>query len=280
MKENREQMLKDRKQFEEMRERVEKLALTNNDSIVSLNIGGTVFSSSRKTFSLPNTYFSTLLAELSQDTFFIDRDPRLFPFVMSYLRNGEWPIGRLSVDELDRLDNEIKFYGLRMARKCYTLDENKCNMLTLTNNNTTCTGSGTVLCLHPLPRIATWEITIDQKTGNNWSAFGIATPRADLSSLCTDTQGCGIYIDQNNCYFRQRSDNVEQLNSIIGSATAGKVIRVYYKREETTTLQFETGGVQTQPYVVKLPDRVAFVALSPSTDCVMSIRNLGEEEEW
>eukprot|EP01126_Amoeba_proteus_P049216 TRINITY_DN5741_c0_g2_i6.p1 TRINITY_DN5741_c0_g2~~TRINITY_DN5741_c0_g2_i6.p1 ORF type:complete len:286 (+),score=44.74 TRINITY_DN5741_c0_g2_i6:318-1175(+) len=273
------------KEYQILREEAEAVARSKNvDSIVRFNIGGTVFCSNIETFMASGSLFAAILGSPSwkknaNGEYFIDRDPQLFPHIMTYLRSGKWYLNTLPVDQLDRLEGEIDFYGIRMIRDCFTLDENKNNSLTLTNNRTTASGSGTVLGVHPLPRFAVWEVVIESKTGNNWSGIGIATPRADLSSLCTDGFGCGIYIDQNNCYFRQRSENVEELNGTIGTAVAGKVIRITYRREEITTIQFETNGRQTQAYQVKLPERVAYVALSPSSDCTLSIRKITESTE-
>eukprot|EP01126_Amoeba_proteus_P013372 TRINITY_DN15676_c0_g1_i1.p2 TRINITY_DN15676_c0_g1~~TRINITY_DN15676_c0_g1_i1.p2 ORF type:complete len:327 (-),score=67.11 TRINITY_DN15676_c0_g1_i1:93-1073(-) len=277
IQETKEKFQIDREQFFYLRKRVDDLIKTKDDDVVSLNVGGTIFTTKRSSFLIPGSLFCGLLStwvKNPRNEYFIDRDPTVFPYIMSFLRTGEWRIHNISSEELERLEMEMDFYGLEMERECFKLDEFKCNCHSITNNFTTCTGSGTVLGVHPLPSYAVWEVEFESKTGNSWSAFGIVSGRADRSNLCTDTMGCGIYIDQVNCHFRQRSNNEENLQTTIGPALPGKVIRVIYRRDETTTIQFETDGRRTPKFTVRLPDKMVYVALSPSTDSVMTLRQV------
>jgi len=266
--------------FEAMRAKVEKQA-ANPSEIVYLNVGGQVFASKRETFMRdPDSFFYHLLGsdwvKADDGTIFIDRDPTLFPYIMNYLRSGRWNIHHLSLSQYDRLEEELEFYTLKLELEWQFLDPRKAyNSIVLTNENQTSTGSGTVLSRDFLTSHAVWDVTIDVKSGNSWTGIGIALAQTDLSSLCTDTAyGCGLYIDQGNCYFRSKGNNVEELNAIIGPATVGKVIRVTYDRTELkSTIKFEVEGRSTQEYVVNLDGKV-YLAMSPASDCTMTITRI------
>jgi len=271
-----------------MRGKIEKIAADNKGEVVHVNVGGRVFSASKETFlSAPDSFFTNLLgseafAKNEDGHYFIDRDPVLFPHIMTYLRTGQWFTNCLNPDELDRLEGELDFYAMQLPRNWGTFDSFKSySGITLENEGHTCTGPGTTLGIDYLPSHAVWDVTIDAKTGNSWTGIGIATANTDVSSLCCDTSyGCGLYIDQVNCHFRQKGNNVEELNSIIGPATPGKVIRITYNRTKTnSTIKFQVEERSTQEYSVMLPDRRVFVAMSPTSDCVMSLIVVSEEEE-
>jgi len=272
----------------EMKERVEKVADANSGEIVHLNVGGTVFSASKDVFmSSTDSFFYNMLgsedwAKNDSGHYFVDRDPSLFHHVMTYLRTGGWHTNCLNAEELDRLETELEFYDLKLPRNWGTFDSFKSySGISLDNGGHTCTGPGTTLGLDYLPSHAVWDITIDAKTGNSWTGIGIATSNTDLGSLCCDTSfGCGLYIDQVNCHFRQKGNNVEELNAIIGPATPGKVIRVTFNRTKSSmTIRYEVDGRATPDYAVMLPDRKVYVAMSPTSDCVMSLIVVSESNE-
>jgi len=244
------------------------------------------FSASMDTFlSSPDSFFyamlgSDLWVRNERGEYFIDRDPSLFPHVMTYLRTGRWYLNALSADDFDRLEAELSFYSLSLPRDWISLDRFKAySGISFPKENEaifhTVTGSGTILGKDFLPSECVWDVTVVAKTGNAWTGIGIATSLADLSSLCCDSSyGCGLYIDQNNCYFRQKGNNVEELNSIIGTATPGKVIRITFRRTDVrVTIKFQVVGQErsTPDYVVVLPERKLYTALSPTSDCVLSL---------
>lgn len=68
----------------------------NNDNIVTLNVGGQRFSTSKSTLtSIPNTFFTSLLSgrinsvQDDSEAIFIDRDPKLFRRILNYLRTKQ-----------------------------------------------------------------------------------------------------------------------------------------------------------------------------------------------
>lgn len=72
-----------------------KLSPTDNN-IITLNVGGQRFSTSRSTLTwIPNTFFTSLLSgrinSVEDDTGakFIDRDPKLFRRILNYLRTKQ-----------------------------------------------------------------------------------------------------------------------------------------------------------------------------------------------
>lgn len=96
---------------------------TMDDRPIILNVGGTPFTTSRRTLlQLPDTYFTGLLSERwyaagtsAGEPIFIDRDPSLFHHLLNYLR--DYPglcrgIMSLSANEMTRLKDECDFYGM------------------------------------------------------------------------------------------------------------------------------------------------------------------------
>ncbi|XP_076441974.1 BTB/POZ domain-containing protein KCTD3-like [Babylonia areolata] len=102
--------------------------------IVHLNVGGTRFSTSRQTLTwIPDSFFTSLLSgrisSLKDETgaIFIDRDPKLFSQVLSFLRTKEV---LLNDNDLAALRHEAEFYGItplvRRLALCEDLDVASC----------------------------------------------------------------------------------------------------------------------------------------------------------
>ncbi|CAJ0598855.1 unnamed protein product [Cylicocyclus nassatus] len=83
--------------------------------VVVLNVGGTKFETSLETLRKnPGPRDRSMLASLNYvegEEIFIDRDPRYFPSILNYLRDGT-----VNVDEdestLAQIKREAQFYGL------------------------------------------------------------------------------------------------------------------------------------------------------------------------
>ncbi|XP_015786942.1 BTB/POZ domain-containing protein KCTD3-like [Tetranychus urticae] len=90
------------------------------DEIVNLNVGGTRFSTSKRTLlSIPETFFTSLLSDHQQlinslkdatGAFFIDRDPKVFTVILNYLRTRQ--LIHLDNIPIEVLLHEAEFYGL------------------------------------------------------------------------------------------------------------------------------------------------------------------------
>eukprot|EP00056_Hartaetosiga_gracilis_P013227 m.217407 g.217407 ORF g.217407 m.217407 type:complete len:1053 (-) comp13811_c0_seq4:75-3233(-) len=96
------------------------------DDVVKLNVGGKLFVTSRTTllYSLADTsFFSALLSGGQHHTIldggiFIDRDPRLFEIVLTYMRTG---FVRSAQVDLRELLCEAEFYGLEALAQTLSL---------------------------------------------------------------------------------------------------------------------------------------------------------------
>eukprot|EP01062_Namystynia_karyoxenos_P062240 TRINITY_DN55153_c0_g1_i1.p1 TRINITY_DN55153_c0_g1~~TRINITY_DN55153_c0_g1_i1.p1 ORF type:complete len:468 (+),score=161.60 TRINITY_DN55153_c0_g1_i1:81-1484(+) len=118
----REQLAKERADFEQMKKRIETVNKMSDNKVV-LNIGGTVFETSRETLtceegSMLEAMFSGRFHVEREDSgaCFIDRDGTSFELVLSYLRerrDGVCP-KELSMDpaKAERVLREANFYGL------------------------------------------------------------------------------------------------------------------------------------------------------------------------
>ncbi|KAK7506943.1 hypothetical protein BaRGS_00001794, partial [Batillaria attramentaria] len=102
--------------------------------IVNLNVGGTRFSTSHQTLTwIPDSFFTSLLSgrisshKDETGAIFIDRDPKLFSVVLSFLRTKEV---QLKDVDLSALRHEAEFYGIsplvRRLALCEDLDVASC----------------------------------------------------------------------------------------------------------------------------------------------------------
>lgn len=110
------------------------LLVTSNDGnnrpqnkIVKLNIGGSKFATTTDTLtSIPDTYFSAMFSGrwdliLEEDgTYFVDRDPFVFRYILNYMR--EFPSPTLNVFGLTReeqtsLAAEAEYYQISPLRE-------------------------------------------------------------------------------------------------------------------------------------------------------------------
>lgn len=84
--------------------------------IVNLNVGGTQFATSKQTLTwVPDSFFTSMLSgrisTLKDDrgAIFIDRDPRLFSFILNFMRTKDIDIREI---EPSLLRHEAEFYGI------------------------------------------------------------------------------------------------------------------------------------------------------------------------
>lgn len=89
--------------------------------IVNLNVGGTIFSTSRETLNAGgDSFFASLISENfkverdQHNNIFIDRDPKLFSAVLNFLRNQctHLSIDRCNRAKLQSLQAEAEFYAV------------------------------------------------------------------------------------------------------------------------------------------------------------------------
>merc|ERR1719199_699615 len=98
-------------------------AMTSEDGergrIVTLNVGGTVFTTSSSTL---RKYPESMLARMfssgmspsdkdAQGNRFIDRDGSMFEYILACLRDGDTAILPQDIDILLKLRNEVDFFG-------------------------------------------------------------------------------------------------------------------------------------------------------------------------
>mmetsp|Transcript_1215 Transcript_1215/g.1521 ORF Transcript_1215/g.1521 Transcript_1215/m.1521 type:complete len:314 (-) Transcript_1215:21-962(-) len=95
---------------------------------VKLNVGGTFFTSTKKTLaSIPDSYFCALLSSEWQPdedgAYFIDRDPVYFSRILSGLRNnGKWNVSGLNTEEKKQLQDELDYFCLSnpLIKSCHS----------------------------------------------------------------------------------------------------------------------------------------------------------------
>eukprot|EP01006_Ploeotia_vitrea_P021091 TRINITY_DN53427_c0_g1_i1.p1 TRINITY_DN53427_c0_g1~~TRINITY_DN53427_c0_g1_i1.p1 ORF type:complete len:342 (-),score=1.98 TRINITY_DN53427_c0_g1_i1:90-1034(-) len=94
-----------------------------DNSLITLDVGGTTFKTSQQTLlSRPDTFFWALIhsgtnweeKEEATNTYFIDRSPRMFDHILTYLRSGETPDWKsLSPHDRTQIERDRDFYGIQ-----------------------------------------------------------------------------------------------------------------------------------------------------------------------
>jgi len=89
-----------------------------DDDIIELNVGGTVFTTYLQTLTkIPESMLAAMFSgrfPLNKDStgrIFIDRDPRIFRYILTYLRSGEL-IYPANVSEKKLFRNDLTYFGL------------------------------------------------------------------------------------------------------------------------------------------------------------------------
>ncbi|KAK2611378.1 hypothetical protein N8I77_004719 [Diaporthe amygdali] len=69
---------------------------SQNQEIIHLRVGETVFITTRYTLCKESSYLQSLLSDrkqqLTDGTYFVDADPKLFAYILRYLRHGIYPV--------------------------------------------------------------------------------------------------------------------------------------------------------------------------------------------
>ena len=94
-----------------------------SDEVISINVGGTVFSTTKTTVlqAKDGILARMIRAEVTvtrdiEGNIFIDRDPKKFESILEYLRTGNWN-GHDPKCTLDQLQAEAKYFGLTTLLK-------------------------------------------------------------------------------------------------------------------------------------------------------------------
>ncbi|KAJ0260652.1 BTB/POZ domain-containing protein [Hirschfeldia incana] len=86
-------------------------ATANESNVISINVGGRIFQTSKQTLTLAGT--DSLLSKLATESSprFLDRDPALFSVLLYILRTGNLPARSTSFDVRDLIE-ESRYYGI------------------------------------------------------------------------------------------------------------------------------------------------------------------------
>uniref|UniRef100_A0A0N4ZK58 BTB domain-containing protein n=1 Tax=Parastrongyloides trichosuri TaxID=131310 RepID=A0A0N4ZK58_PARTI len=104
---------------------------SNECDVIRLNVGGTVFVTSRTTLTwLPDTFFTALLSGRidsvrdNDNSIFIDRDPLLFRIILNYLRTKHVEIENV---DINALKHEASYYNITPLVRRLTLCQDSLN---------------------------------------------------------------------------------------------------------------------------------------------------------
>lgn len=96
---------------------------SGTSSRIKLDVGGRIFHVSRETLIKQDSFFSSMFSGKfsimpeSDGTYFIDRDPDLFPHILNYLRNGSLALHHFSKAQIELLHAEAIYYSLASLQR-------------------------------------------------------------------------------------------------------------------------------------------------------------------
>jgi hypothetical protein len=118
-----------------------KLQKQQTSSIIILNVGGKKFSTSLSTLrSIQGTFFDTMFGErwnprpLEDGSYFIDRDPKVFRYILNFLRDGTIDLDLLSASEAKAIEKDASFYQIPSLLALLATRSNY-NYISNSNNN-------------------------------------------------------------------------------------------------------------------------------------------------
>lgn len=98
--------------FERSRSRLTEFHHDSNSNIVTIDVGGQIFQTTKQTLSLAGSKsFFSKISTSDRTIPFIDRDPELFSILLSLLRTGNLP-SKAKVFDIQDLIFESQFYGI------------------------------------------------------------------------------------------------------------------------------------------------------------------------
>ena len=93
-----------------------------NEKKIQVDIGGITFVTFNSTLS-KSSYLRSKLLTLESEYIFIDRDPNLFSYILTYLRTGNIFLKTDDSNFIESLQHEAVFYGLDelsyLIPRCY-----------------------------------------------------------------------------------------------------------------------------------------------------------------
>lgn len=117
--------IKETIEFNIIKDKMSKIC-TNCNYKIKLNIGGKIFTTTLETLTgEKDNFFSAMFSEQfntkpdEDGEYFIDRDPKLFPYILNYLRNSTEPEWDLLIEKhlFNRFQEEIDFYQIKSLKR-------------------------------------------------------------------------------------------------------------------------------------------------------------------
>ena len=206
------------------------------DDMIKLDVGGMIFKESKEVLlSHKDTYFYAMLSSRrflpDEDGFYcIDRNPKLFPYILDYLRNGTVDLTKLTETQQKQLSIEADFYMIEMRIKHIDLfDHNlKGPHVTISNDGKTAShdnvqnGFSAALSVKGISTGKhTWRVQLDHLNGNQLIIVGvIAKPVTHLMEAFKISYG----ISSDNSSYHGPASGFSI--STVGHCFSGDVLRV------------------------------------------------------
>jgi len=100
--------------WEELEKKVQEIREIKKDEIININVGGKKFATKLQTLmNIKDNLFHKLIVSKRfnfKNGIFIDRSPKMFPYILDFFRKQEIKIKRFSKEELEELKEDAIYY--------------------------------------------------------------------------------------------------------------------------------------------------------------------------
>jgi len=195
----------------------EKLERIHFASKIKLDIGGKTFSTSLPTLTaIPGTFFSGMfsgnfrIAPDEDGTYFIDRDPLAFPYILNFLRGSQLDFKNMTKKELSALLEDSTYFAIEplmtlleeREQNNFTWDPNhKASFMVISGPtfSTTSSNNGIITTVEAL-RSGLNKIRMKINTESNWTYAGIATKGAQSEGAGPETHAQAWVFKSHNAH--------------------------------------------------------------------------------
>ncbi|OQR84861.1 hypothetical protein ACHHYP_12599 [Achlya hypogyna] len=261
-----------KRQWDMVEQRVAETVEKLSHSVVKLNVGGRIFAIPKDTLlRFEGSYFHAMLSserwkpDLDNDAYFIDADPTLFEYVMTYMREGDLSCEGLPPLKKQRLMKTLDYLNLDVLQwdagasvditdGTILLSEDK---RTVSFSLSIADETGFIQAKHPVDRVSIQIVS----TGN---ALDVQ-PQTYIGLEAFQADGdVDAVISYNIC--TGDVNLMERMEKIKGQTfQAGDILTIAYDRH-TRAIQFAKNGLDMGIYITDIPDKKYYPYVDTNCD--------------
>ncbi|KDO28588.1 hypothetical protein SPRG_06444 [Saprolegnia parasitica CBS 223.65] len=267
------QLRERKRQWGVVEQRVEESLEKLSSSVIKLNVGGRIFAVPKETLlRFEGSYFHAMLSnerwkpDLDNDAYFIDADPTLFEYVMTYLREGDLSCEGLPPLKKQRLMKTLDYLNLEVLQwdagasvditdGTILLSEDK---RTVSFSLSIADETGFIQATHPVDRVSIQIVS----TGNTFQV----TPQTHIGLEAFQPDGdVDAAISYNVCSGEVKNLDA-RMDKIKGQTfQSGDILTISYHRAERA-MTFAKNGLDMGICIQDVPEKKYYPYIDTNCD--------------